>query len=282
MNIELQDLGFKYPKSSMPALSAISAVISPGMHLLLGENGAGKTTLLHLISGLLYPTEGRCLVDGCDTKLRLPSVNSHIFFTGVGMDYPSRSINEMASIHGRFYPTFSALQLRENLESFNMNGNEKLTSLSLGNAQKAKIAYALALNTDILLLDEPANGLDIESKRVMQKLIADRTQPHQTVIVSTHTVADLEHLYDGVIDLRGGRLLYALSVDEIIDRIRFVVADSVPAEAIYSEMRVGRHHCIIPNSTGAYTDPDYQLLYMAMRTPVSNDLIYSLLNNSRQ
>ncbi len=282
MNIELQDLGFRYPKSAMPALSAITAVISPGMHLLLGENGAGKTTLLHLIGGLLYPTEGRCSVDGCDTRLRLPSINSHIFFTGVGLDYPARSINEMASIHGCFYPAFSMSQLRENLRSFNQNGNEKLTSLSSGNAQKAKIAYALALNTDILLLDEPANGLDIESKRIMQELIADRTQPHQTVIVSTHTVADLEHLYDGVIDLRGGSLLYALSVDEIIGRLRFVVADTMPDEAIYSEMRVGRYHCIMPNLTGAYTDPDYQLLYMAMRTPASNGIMCSLLNNSRQ
>lgn len=280
MNIELQDLGFRYPKSATSALNAVSAVISPGMHLLLGENGAGKTTLLHLIGGLLFPTVGRCSVDGCDTKLRLPSVNSHIFFTGVGVDYPARSINEMAKIHGRFYPTFSMSQLRENLESFNLSGNEKLVSLSLGNAQKAKIAYALALNTDILLLDEPANGLDIESKRIMQKLIADRTQPHQTVIVSTHTVADLEHLYDGVIDLRGGSLLYALSVDEIISRLRFVVADSVPENVIYSEMRVGRYHCIMPNLTGAYTDPDYQLLYMAMRTPGASDIVYSLLNNS--
>lgn len=277
MTIELSNLSFCYPKAAQPALEGNSATILPGMHLLLGENGAGKTTLLHVIAGLLNPTKGTCKIDGCPTRFRLPSINSHMFFTGVGIDFPAKTINEMTRIHAQFFPQFSSEQLKENLAAFGMTGGELLSHMSTGNAQKAKTAYALALNVDVLLLDEPANGLDIESKHVLQQLIARQTLPEQTVIVSTHNVADLEHLYDGVIDLHRGHIQYAMPVDDIVARLRFVISDSKPAEAIFSEMRIGRHHSIVLNDTGAYSDIDYQLLYLAARSPQSADKILSLL-----
>lgn len=279
MEINLNGLSYRYPHSARAALSDINARISPGMHLLLGENGAGKTTLLHLIAGLLFPTEGCCTVNDCPTRLRLPSIGSRMFFTGTGLELPAHSMNELARIHAQFYPRFSPERLRENLTRFGIEGSEKLRDLSLGNMQKAKIAYALALNTEILLLDEPANGLDIQSKRIMQKMLAEQTGDEQTVIVSTHSVADLEHLYDGVIDLSHGRLLYALKVDELLRRVRFAVSDAKPADAIYSEMRIGRYHSIIANSGDNYSEPDYQLLYLAMRNPEGGPRLLSLLNN---
>lgn len=281
MIIGLRDLDFKYPKAPRAAISGLTATISPGMHLLLGENGAGKTTLLHLIAGLIFPSAGDCCIDDCPAKLRLPSINSHMFLTGTGLEFPARSIKEMARTHAPFFPNFSPLQLVKNMKAFGLDEEAKLSSLSTGNYQKAKVAYALALNVDILLLDEPANGLDIESKRVMQQLIAQQISPEQTVIISTHTVADLEHLYDGVIDLKKGKLQYSLTVDNIIRRIRFVTSANKPDDAIYTEQRIGLYHSILQNETEEYTDPDYQLLYMAMRQPGSAQILYSILNYER-
>lgn len=266
MEIKFRNLTYSYKgcKSTL-AIDNISAVIKPGLWLLMGENGAGKTTLLHLIAGLLFPSSGECKIDGASTSFRLPSISSHIFFTGVGIDFPYRTINQLIKYHAPFYPNFSKELLIQNLTKFGLNGNEKISSLSLGNQQKAKLAYALSLQTPILLLDEPANGLDIESKREMQKLIANTLRPDQTVIVSTHSVSDLENLYDGVIDLHNGKLAYALTLEEIQERFSFEMCDKVPANAIYAEQRFGRFCCLLPNSESRYSEPDYELMYMAVR-----------------
>lgn len=278
MNIEFNNLSFSYRKKGAPALSNLSGAVAPGLHLLLGENGAGKTTLLHLIAGLLFPSSGTCTIDGCPTRFRLPSINSRLFFTGVNLQLPAATLAEMVRIHAQFYPRFSAELLAENLKAFGIGIADKLKSMSTGTLQKAKLAYALSLRTDILLLDEPANGLDIESKRTMSRLIASQLQPGQTIIVSTHVVSDLEHLFDGVIDLRLGHLLYARTLDEITSRIRFVQTDSLPADAIYAEQRIGRWHCILPNPDGEYSEPDFQLLYMAARHSRSAETLVALLN----
>lgn len=278
MIIRFENLTYSYKRKGLPALTDISGAVGPGLHLLLGENGAGKTTLLHLIAGLRFPSSGTCTVDGCPTRLRLPSISSHIFFTGINMFFPAVTLNEMASIHGRFYPRFSVEKLRENLAAFGLTADMKLRSLSTGSYQKAKIAYALALAPDILLLDEPANGLDIQSKRILHQMIASQMLPEQTVIVSTHTVNDLETLFDGVIDLSRGHMLYALTVDEITARVRFTVTSDLPSDAIYFEPRIGRFHCIRPNLNGEYSEPDYQLLYMAARNPKCASTLVSLLN----
>lgn len=278
MTIKLQNLTFGYSRKGARAIDDVSCVINPGLHLLMGENGAGKTTLLHLIAGLQSPTSGTCEIDGCPTRLRLPSVNSEIFFTGVNLEFPALTISEMARIHGQFYPAFSPSDLKNNLEAFGIDANQKLRSLSTGSYQKAKIAYALALHTGILLLDEPANGLDIEAKRTFNSLIASQVDSSQTVIVSTHNVIELERLFDGVIDLSHGKLLYAGTIDEITSRIRFSNCIVPPDDAIYSESAIDRFKCILPNTDGSYSEPDYQMLYMASRNPESAATIIDLLN----
>lgn len=266
MTIELKDLNYRYKSSKHNfAIQDINAVINPGIHLLLGENGAGKTTLLHLIAGLLTPTSGECLIDGAKTCYRLPSIQSKIFISGVNIDFPMRSIKEMEAVHAPFYPTFDTKLLHDNLAAFGIDASTPLSQLSTGNAQKAKIAYALALRTPILLLDEPANGLDIESKHLLRTMIAKSVSEEQTVIISTHSVRDLENFYDGVIDICNGKLQYALSIDHILERIDFGIADSVPENAIYSEPWIGSFRFVLAKANQEWTDIDFEMLYMATR-----------------
>lgn len=168
--IVLNNLTYRYRKGA-EALTDVSASIGPGIHLLLGENGAGKTTLLHVMAGLLYPSSGECLIDGEDASRRLPSELSRMFFLGDNMPFPAKTINEMSRIHAVFYPGFDPVQLQENLKSFGLTGDEPIAKMSLGNRHKSQVAYALALRTDILLLDEPANGLDISAKQALQSML---------------------------------------------------------------------------------------------------------------
>lgn len=266
MTIELKDLNYRYKSSKNGfAIQDVNATIKPGVHLLLGENGAGKTTLLHLIAGLLTPTSGECLIDGAKACYRLPSIMSRVFLCGVNIDFPMRTIGEMEKVHAPFYPDFSREMLRRNLAAFNIDLNAPLSALSTGNQQKAKIAYALALRTPVLLLDEPTNGLDIESKKLLQQIVAQSVTEEQTVIISTHSVSDLENFYDGVIDICNGKLQYALPIDRILDRLEFGVADSVPADAIYSEPWIGSFRYVLAKADSDWSDINFELLYMATR-----------------
>ena len=246
---------------------------------MLGENGAGKTTLLHLIAGLLYPTEGECLVNGNSMTRRRPSELSSVFFLGDSMPFPAKTINEMARIHGVFYPRFNPKMLKENLASFGFTGKERLDRMSLGNRHKSQIAYALALNVDTLLLDEPANGLDINSKQSLQSMIAHCVGEEQTVIISTHTVADLQNLFDGIIVLSRGHLLLAASTGNITEKVAFVTSPIPEVSPVYQETRINMFHSITANDGSSDSDIDYLLLYNALMKPESRSQLLQLLNN---
>lgn len=150
--ITLTNLTYSYHRGVV-AINDASAVVSPGIHLLLGENGAGKTTLLRIIGGLLIPQNGSCSIDGEDVKLRLPSTLQRTFFLPDTVELPAKSVNAFAAIHSRFYPNFSRDTLEANLREFGLTGDEEFSKLSLGMRHKAIVAYAISLHVDVLLLD---------------------------------------------------------------------------------------------------------------------------------
>lgn len=106
--IRLDNLSYSYRHGKQDAIDHASATIGPGIHLLLGENGAGKTTLLRLMAGLLTPAEGACLVDDHSVSERVPSLIQSIFFLPDNLELPTKSINEFAAVHSRYYPAYSA------------------------------------------------------------------------------------------------------------------------------------------------------------------------------
>lgn len=265
MEIEFKNLNYSYNNNTR-ALSNVSATLGAGVHLLLGANGAGKTTLLHLIDGLLFPTGGKCLIDGGPTRHRLPSVLSKVFYSGANMELPASSIDGLVKIHACFYPTFSDEILDQNLKEFGIERPLKFTAMSMGMRQKASVAYALSLQTPILLLDEPATGLDIESKQQLQRMMARCIGPETTVIVSTHNFSDLLPLYDSLLILDKGELLLKASIDEITERFAFIVTDGgAPENTLFTVRRFGRHHSMVHNPGNMETAVDYELLYLAIK-----------------
>lgn len=274
----LKDLTYSYSNGT-EALNDVSVSLCPGTYLLLGENGAGKTTLLHVLSGLLFPSSGTAILDNTPIPSRHPDVMNRIFFLADNMPFPAASIREMVKIHAPFYPDFSPELLRSNLEAFGMTGNEKLAQLSLGNQQKAKIAYALALQPSLLLLDEPANGLDISSRQELTRLMMANITEEMTVIVSTHTVWDFQNIVDGVMFLHNSQLLLSTTVNDLCDAIAFTITPAPVENPIYQEIKLGQYHSIVPNSERLFTDVDYTLLYCAMIREQSRQLILSTLNS---
>lgn len=273
--ITLENLTYFYSRKSRAALTNINASIPPGIHLLLGENGAGKTTLLNIIDGALIPSSGRCLIDGTDTRLRSPSVSSRMVMMSAAPSMPLSTLSQMERYHAPFYPGFSPELLRSYADAFHIGLFDKFSSMSLGTLHKAAIAYVLSLRPDILLMDEPANGLDIESKETLSKMLTEYGCEGRTLIVSTHTISDLATLYDSVIVMEDSHLLLAATTDHILDRLSFFGSISVPQTAIYYETSGGRFDIIgmaddFPDAPYAV---DYRLLYHAIHSPASNRIL---------
>lgn len=271
--ITLRDASYSYPKKT-DALTGITCEVHPGIHLLMGANGTGKTTLLHLMAALRYPTSGVCLLDGEELRFRRPSQLCRVQYFSPDMDFPESSVEKMVSRHAPFFPRFDAAMLSRNLAAFGIDPRREFTSLSYGNAIKARLAYMLALRCEVLLLDEPTVGLDFEGRGQFGRLLMECVDEDQTVVVSTHSLSEFEPLYDSVMFLRDGHLLLQASFGKISRQVMSVVTATPPADAIYSEMRMGRCHSIVPaGDDDMDSAPDCTLLYNALSSTSADELL---------
>ena len=156
--ITIENTSYGY-KSNPLIFNNISLEIGNGIYGLLGENGVGKTTLMHLICGLLFPKNGKCSIDGRNTAERQSEGLARYFFLPEELQMPTESIASFAARHSVFYPHFNQEEFKLNLEELKINRKQKLSSVSYGQQKKAMLAYAFALHTPYILLDEPTNGL---------------------------------------------------------------------------------------------------------------------------
>lgn len=264
------------------ALCDVSATIGPGIYLLAGANGAGKTTLLHILAGVTTPDAGECTLDGQAVSSDNPEIKKEIFFIEEEALLPGNTIREFAKRHACFYPNFSEEKLEENLSSFGLTGYESLKSLSLGNRKKSALAYALALGVQLLLLDEPGNGLDIQGKDTLRHLLAANINDSQTVIVATHSPGDLESLFDGAIFMKRANIIASATADTISSRIAFVNARNSSSPLLYSEMILGQTYGIVTiDQDSLSTKVDWRMLYNSLHSD-SAPTIIGILNKKSE
>ena len=153
------------------ALRNVSVDFKEGqVYGLLGSNGAGKSTLIKTICGLIYP-EGECSIDEQSASSRSPKTLSLIGYLPEDPYIPNVTITQYADALKQFYTSFDDVLFNEYLTSFEVPKKQLLSKMSLGQRKKAVIALTFALNTPILILDEPTNGLDIPSKTIFRRYI---------------------------------------------------------------------------------------------------------------
>lgn len=261
--IKIENVRYGY-KSKHPIINGISLEIGSGIYGLLGENGMGKTTLMHLICGLLFPQNGICSIDGKNTAGRNPALLSRYFFLPEEMQMPTESIMQFAKRHSVFYPRFSHEEFEQNLEELRIDKHRRLSSVSFGQQKKAMLAYAFALHTPYIILDEPTNGLDITSRQALKHIISRCLDDDSTLLISTHQAHDFENLLDHLIILGEGEILLNHSLDEISSRLLFVRSDTLPEESIYSEQNLQGYFSILPNEVEEENTPEIELLYKAV------------------
>ena len=258
--ITLKDLSFSYGKHNV--LGNVSMTLEKGkIYGLLGENGVGKSTLLKILSGLLKPEGGECTVFGEVPYSRNPSFLQDIFYLPEDFAGENVVVEKYAMQLGMFYPNFSPDKFNRIITEFGVDPKAKFNKLSLGQQKKAIIAVALSLGTSVLLMDEPSNGLDIPSKSLLRRLIAENASDDQLIVISTHQVKDLENLIDPIIIMDKEGVIMNASIEEIAARLTFGIESAEDKDALYCQRDLRGYVTVRRNEYGIETPVDIEALF---------------------
>ena len=249
--IDVRDLSFHYQGSKHQVFSHFSLNLKPGrIYGLLGKNGTGKSTLLYLIAGLLRPNSGSVTVDGNESRLRLPEMLQEVFIVPEEYAMPDMSFEAFADMMRAFYPHFSDELLGKCLADFEMPAEPNLKELSMGQKKKVYMSFAIATGTRLLMMDEPTNGLDIPSKALFRKVVANYMSEDRTLIISTHQVHDIESLLDHVTIIDQSKVLVNSSISDISKRyaFRYLAPEEMNDRVLYAEPSLQGNAAIMKRS----------------------------------
>ncbi len=174
----------------------------------LGPNGAGKTTTIRLLLGLSQPTGGSAEIFGLDCQQRPVDVHRRLaFVAGEANLWPSLTGAETRALLGRVSGRVDEPYRDELLARFDLDPTKKVRAYSKGNRQKVVLIAALMVHPDLLVLDEPTNGLDPLMELAFRVCVAEARDRGQTVFLSSHIMSEVEALCDRVCILRDGVLV---------------------------------------------------------------------------
>ena len=268
--IRLDHLTFGYSKDKI-LFENLSLNLETGhIYGLLGKDGAGKSSLLRNMAGLLYPLSGKVDVNDYKPKDRQPGFLQDVFFIPEEIYLPAFRISKYLSTLSPFYPKFDAEQFQRHLEEFEIPQDNKLTDMSYGQKKKALIAFALAANTRVLIMDEPTNGLDIPSKSQFRKIVSSALDSDQIILISTHQVRDLDSLIDHIIILDNSEILIQHSLDTVSERLYFGTIPDIDANSneLYSEPSLRGYKAVVENTNHVDSRVDLEYLFnAAIRNP---------------
>lgn len=201
---------------------------------LVGPNGAGKTTIINHLMGIFRQNEGEILIDGENIwendklKQRVLCINDDWYF------YPSFTVKEMAKLYADIYQNFNVERYEKLGEILQIEENRQIRRLSKG--MKKQVAFRLVLSCmpEVLILDEPLDGLDpVMRKQIMNIIIADVAERKMTVLVSSHNLRELEDICDYVGIIHKGRMVIEKPLDDLkgnIQKVQVVFKDDFPEE----------------------------------------------------
>jgi ABC-2 type transport system ATP-binding protein len=240
-------------------LNDVNATIGPGVTALLGQNGAGKTTMLRLITGQIRPTTGTVTVHG-QTPFANPQVYRHLgYCPELDSFYEHHTgrqfVRHMARLHG-FGAGEAARLTEEALERVGMadRASRKIQGYSKGMRQRIKLAQAMIHSPDVILLDEPLNGLDPVARREFIDLIGQLAAEGKAIVVSSHILHEVEQMTRNILLLHRGRLLATgdlRAIRSLIDKHPHRVRVESP-----EARRVAVHVMALPYVIGVEIAPD--------------------------
>ena len=226
------------------ALASLCVHVSRGsIYGLVGTNGAGKTTALRCIMGILKPDAGEITVggepvfDNAKAKQRIGYVSDDPFaFRGY-------SLLEMASYTAGLYPTWNGNRFSQLTEEYGLDPKAKLSSFSKGMRKQAAFTLALSIMPEVLVLDEPIDGLDpLVRRKTWKYIIDDVAEREMTVLVSSHNLREMEDYCDHIGIIDRGRMVIERDLEDLKSDVHKVqVCFRDPEENIFTKAGQSLH-----------------------------------------
>jgi ABC-2 type transport system ATP-binding protein len=220
-SFELRDLTLRVPTGSIYGF--------------LGPNGSGKTTTIRLFMGMMRPARGEIRMLGEQVPRELPRILARVGFVPERPHvYPALTVAEAVRYHASFYPSWDRGWSGDLMERLDLDPARKIARLSKGETGKLLLLLALSQRPDLLVLDEPTDGLDPVVRRDVLTAVLDYvSETSATVFISSHLIHELERFCDWVGVLDGGQLVAELPMQSFkngIKRIRVSNAPHVPGD----------------------------------------------------
>ena len=251
-------------------MNDISVELGPGVTALLGQNGAGKTTMMRLITGQMRPTTGVCRVFGMDPFAN-PDVYRNLGYVPDIDNFPEhlsgkQFVYRMSRLAGLDHHGATA-RTDELMHEVGMADrcDRKLKGYSKGMRQRIKLAQAMINDPDILLLDEPLNGLDPIGRHEYMTSLAKIAERGKAVIVSSHILFEVEQMTRSIMLMHRGRLLASgdlRAIRDLIDRHPHKIRIKTD-----SPREVGSRLVALPYVISAEVDPSGQELEIRTKEP---------------
>jgi len=226
---------------------------------LLGPNGAGKSTLLQMLLGLLRPSAGRARVLDLDVRRRSSEIRARVGYMPENDSFVAGlSAHALVALAGELCGMRRTKALRRAHEVLSFLGVEAsrysaVAEPSTGMKQRVKLAQALVHDPELLILDEPTNGLDPAGRAAMLELIANlHREQGKSVILSSHLLQDVDRICDAVIILDGGEVLAHGRIDELRSRSarRHVLRVEGDPSRFVNRLRHGGYEVVVRDENG--------------------------------
>jgi ABC-2 type transport system ATP-binding protein len=209
------------------ALDHLSIQVERGQVLgFIGPNGAGKTTTIKILVGLAKPTSGRAVIASCDCTRQSQQIKRLVgYMPDVFGSYDNMRVREYLDFFGAAFGIPRARRLRRIDEVMEVAGatymkDRYVESLSHGMRQRVAVARTLLHDPPVMILDEPANGLDPQARIEMRELLLHLAQMGKTLIVTSHILPELSRICDVVAIVTKGKLCAFGTLDQIMARVR--------------------------------------------------------------
>lgn len=215
--VQFEDIYRAYHRGK-DVLSGLSFSLEAGEVVgLLGRNGAGKTTLMRIAMGMLEAQKGRVRLFGLDPRKDSIQVKRRVGYVSEDQILPEfLRVEDVIRLHRGLFPTWDEKMERELGERFEISPRARIKTLSRGQARQVALLCAVSHRPELLLLDEPAGGLDPMARReFLETSIHLLNETGTTILFSSHYMTDVERLADRIVMIHGGRVLIDNGLDDL-------------------------------------------------------------------
>lgn len=237
----------------LTALDQVSFEVPEGtVFALLGRNGAGKSTLVRCLLGELRPSGGATSLLGADSWKHRHQAMARVGVVPETPDLPADTTGrQMASFFRRLYPTWNGDLFSERLQRFGIAERTPFKTLSKGQKRQLNLALALAIEPQLLILDDPTLGLDaVARKELYEEIIAELADRGTTIFITTHDLAGVEGIASHVAMLHHGRLVLHEELEVLKDRFRRIVVTHPEQEKGRLQQTLDEIGTVTQNRTG--------------------------------